>query len=97
MPAKPANAALRDWLFAKNSKRLLLEALLADRDRRWTRSELAGVSGQHAKARMDLHLGPLLEAGLLQRDGNEYRVVAEKPIAAILAELLRELGAEIPT
>jgi hypothetical protein len=97
MPLTPANAALRDWLFAKNSKRLLLEALLAHSGRRWTRSELAGVSGQHAKARMDLHLKPLLEAGVLRRDGNEYRVIVEEPIAGILADLLRELGADIPT
>jgi hypothetical protein len=86
---------LRDWLFAKQSKRLLLEALLGDPQRGWTRTQLATVSGLHAKARMDLHLGPLLEAGVLERRDESYRVVSDQPIVPTLQRLLRELGASL--
>jgi hypothetical protein len=84
---------LRDWLFAKQSKRLLLEALLRAPERGWTRSQLARVSGQHLKARMDLHLAPLLESGLLERRGDVYRLIPDQPIAATLRHLLEELNA----
>lgn len=84
---------MRDWLFAKQSKRLLLEALLREPERGWTRSQLARASGQHLKARMDLHLVPMLEAGFLERRGDVYRLVADQPIAASLRRLLEELNA----
>jgi hypothetical protein len=73
----------------------LLEALLGDPDRQWTRTELAKACGQHAKARMDLHLGPLLLAGVLERQQGRYRVAAAQPIVATLQRLLVELGAPI--
>lgn len=86
---------MRDWLFAKQSKRLLLEALLGDPGRRWTRTELSIASGQHAKARMDLHLGPLLEARLIERQGNLYRLVPGQALSLTLHNLLTELGASL--
>lgn len=84
-------AAFRDWLFAKPSKRLLLEALLKGGDRSWTRTELAGAAGQHKKARMDLHLEPLVDAGLLRRDDKSYSFAADSPLADALRGLLDEL------
>lgn len=44
---------------------------------------------------MDLHLTPLLEAGLLERHGDVYRLVAGHPISSSLQRLLRELGASL--
>lgn len=86
---------LRDWLFAKQSKRLLLEALLGEPERAWTRTELSAASGQHAKARMDLHLRPLLEAGLLERRGNLYRLIPGRALSSTLRKLLTELGSSL--
>jgi hypothetical protein len=83
---------LRDWLFVKPSKRLLLERLLREPARTWTRTELALACEQHPKARLDRDLTPLLEAGLLQRSGMHYRLVAGHPLAARLRELLLALG-----
>ena len=88
--------ALRDWLFAKATKRLLLAALLSQGDRRWTRTELASACGQHPKARMDLHLGPLTTAGVIDREGDLYRVVADEALAKALRELLQALEAPGP-
>jgi hypothetical protein len=87
------NVPLRDWLFAKSSKRLLLEALLREPNRSWTRTELAVSCKQHAKARMDKHLQPLLDAGVLQRRVDRYRLVADHPVVGSLRELLVGLGA----
>jgi hypothetical protein len=42
---------------------------------------------------MDLHLKPLLEAGLLERHGDVYRLVPGHPISGTLQRLLGELGA----
>lgn len=92
----PEPFALRDWLFAKPSKRRLLEALLAHPDRSWTRADLTAVAGLHAKARMDLHLQPLVAAGLLRRHRGGYALVPGTPMARALRELLVELGAELP-
>jgi hypothetical protein len=87
------NVPLRDWLFAKSSKRLLLEALLREPNRSWTRTELAVGCKQHAKARMDKHLQPLLDAGVLRRQVDRYRLVADHPVVSSLRELLVGLGA----
>jgi hypothetical protein len=84
--------SLRDWLFVKPSKRLLLEALLREPARRWTRTELALGCEQHAKARIDRYLTPLIDAGLLERAGKRYRLVATHPLAASLRDLLIALG-----
>ena len=73
----------------------MLEALLSEPERSWTRTELALACGQHAKSRMDLHLRPLLHAGLLERRGPLYRLVAEQPVAATLRRLLGDLGAPL--
>jgi hypothetical protein len=81
----------------KESKRLLLEALLGEPGRGWTRSQLARASGQHSKARMDLHLSPLVDAGFLRRAGDLYRLVPDQPVTAALKQLLRELGASLPS
>lgn len=86
--------SLRDWLFVKPSKRLLLEALLREPTRSWTRTELATSCQQHAKSRIDLSLKPLLDAGVLQRSGNEYRLVGGDPLTRQLRELLLALGTE---
>ena len=88
------NVYLRNWLFAKPSKRLLLEALLREPDRSWTRTELALGCEQHAKARMDKHLQPLLDAGLLERKNERYRFVRGHPVAGSLRQLLIGLGAD---
>ncbi len=85
---------LRDWLFVKSSKRLLLERLLREPTRSWTRTELARACEQHPKARLDRNLTPLLDAGLLQRTGRRYRLVTGHPLAGRLRELLLALGTE---
>lgn len=81
----------------KESKRLLLEALLGDPSRGWTRSQLARASGQHPKARMDRYLSPLVDAGFLRRSGDIYRLVPDQPVTGALEQLLRELGASLPS
>src|SRR5262249_33376527 len=89
--------ALRDWLFAKESKRLLLEALLGDPERAWTRTELARRAGLHQKARMDLHLDPLIRSELLRRTpSGAYQVATERDVVSVLRDLLIELGADLP-
>lgn len=92
----PEPSALRDWLFAKQSKRRLLESLLGDPERSWSRADLTRAAGLHSKARMDLHLQPLLESGLIGRRGNRYVLVPGTGMAQALRELLVELGAELP-
>lgn len=70
----------------------MLEAVLREPERSWTRTQLASAAGQHKKARMDRHLSPLVEAGLLRRTGDAYLLVTDQPIAAALEALLRELA-----
>jgi len=84
--------SLRDWLFVKPSKRLLLEALLREPTRAWTRTELAARCEQHAKARIDRHLGPLLEAGVIERQGTTYTLRVDEPVVEVLRRLLEALG-----
>jgi hypothetical protein len=86
-------ALLRDWLFVRPSKRLLLEALLREPTRRWSRTELALAIGQHAKSRLDLHLDPLVKAGLVERTASGYGLAPEDDLASALRALLVELGA----
>ena len=44
---------------------------------------------------MDLHLAPLIAAGILERRDDRYRVVADRPIVSTLRRLLAELGAQV--
>jgi hypothetical protein len=44
---------------------------------------------------MDLHLRPLLEAGLLERRGNLYRLIPGQALSSTLRKLLTELGSSL--
>jgi hypothetical protein len=83
--------AFAKWLFSRQSKRLLLEALLERPSRAWSRKELAKVCGQHEKARMDLHLEPLVASGIVHRTGDAYRLVEHHPLVECLRALLEQL------
>jgi hypothetical protein len=41
---------------------------------------------------MDLHLNPLVAAGLITRKGDVYRLVADHPVAPPLRHLFEELA-----
>jgi hypothetical protein len=72
---------------------MLLETLLLNDppDAGWTRTQLARAAGQHAKARMDLYVGPLVRVGLLVEDAGRYRLAPESGLAQPLRELLELL------
>ena len=77
---------------------MLLRAILAEPARSWTRTELARVAGQHPKARMDLHVAPLLRAGVLEKDGGgAYRLREESPFVEPLKALLETLVDKSPS
>lgn len=82
---------LRDWLFSGPGKHRLLEELFLDPTRSWTRSELARAAGQHPKARIDRVVGPLIQAGVVRRDGNQYSLELEHALVPALQSVLREL------
>lgn len=84
-------SAFAKWLFSRQSKRMLLEAVIRDPGRTWSRKELARACGQHEKARMDLHLDPLLAAGVLRRTGDGYHLVADEPLVGRIRDLLDAL------
>lgn len=87
-----ARCRLRDWLFSGPGKlRLLEQLLLEDPARLWTRTQLAAAAGQHKKARVDLYLGPLLQAGVVRRSGGSYEVDHQQPLTAALTALVTEL------
>jgi len=44
---------------------------------------------------MDLHLRPLLEAGLIERHGNLYRLIPSQGLCLTLHTLLTELGSPL--
>jgi hypothetical protein len=87
-------ARLRDWLFSAPGKRRALEVLFLEHPGRvWGRAELAHACDQHRKARMDLYLEPLIQAGVVTRRGRGYQVDAEHPLSKALVAVLEELGA----
>jgi hypothetical protein len=93
----PYRQRLPDWLLGGRGKRRLLEALLLSEQPAagWTRTQLARASGQHAKARMDLYVGPLLRVGLLVEDAGRYRLAPDSALAQPLRDLLALLH-ELP-
>lgn len=86
---------LPDWIFSAPGKRRVLELLITQPGRPWTRTELARAAGQHEKARMDLYLRPLIQAEVLTRVGAQYRLAPAHPLVEPLRQLLRAL-AELP-
>jgi hypothetical protein len=88
---------LRTWLFSAPAKQRLLDGLLVEHpNREWSRTELARLSGQHTKARMDKYVEPLLSLGLLRKDGRSYSVNERHPMVPPLTEILVHLRA-VPT
>jgi hypothetical protein len=86
-----SKSRLRDWLVSGPGKRRLLNLLFLEQpDREWTSRELAVETEQHPKARMTHYLGPLVQAGVLERGGAGYRVV-DHPLLEPLRDLLRQL------
>jgi len=90
------DSRLRDWLFSGPKKHLLLRELILRRpDEGLTRTQLATRSQQHPKARVDLHLGPLVQAGLVVESRGRYRVNGSHKAVEPLRDLLLALD-ELP-
>jgi hypothetical protein len=83
---------LPDWIFSAPGKRRALNALFLGGRPSWTRLELARSIHQHEKARVDLYLRPLLQAGVVRRVGDAYTVQEEHPIVEPLRSLLIALN-----
>lgn len=86
-----ASDSPKDRLFVRRTRRLVLDALVSEEGRVWTRTELAIAAGQHPKARIDLHLDALQEMGLVTRTAGGFRVDFSHPVAPPLRDLLDAL------
>lgn len=86
----PYKQRLPDWLLGSRGKRRLLEALLLEEQPEdgWTRTQLARTAGQHAKARIDLYVRPLVRVELLIEDRTRYRLATDNRLAQPLRDLL---------
>jgi hypothetical protein len=89
MPKRPAR--LRDWVFGSTGKRLVIAALLAEPERRWSKQALADAAGVHRKGGVNGHVVALSQLGLLRRRGNQWAFVADHELADPLALLLETL------
>lgn len=90
-----ARARLRDWVFGAPGKRLILEALLADRGRVWSQTELARAADMHTKGSADEHLLALAQIGLIAEVGGRYVLREGHPLLEPLSALLNAV-AELP-
>lgn len=83
---------LPDWIFSAPGKRRVLDALVVNESGHlWTRTELAVASQQHKKARMELYLKPLSQAGVVLQEGDHYWINADHPVVEPLRALLLAL------
>jgi hypothetical protein len=90
VPKRPAR--LRDWVFGSTGKRLLLAALLAEPERRWSKQALADAAGVHRKGGVDGHVLALRQLGLLKRRrGGSWAFVVDHELVDPLARLLEAI------
>lgn len=83
-----AKARVRDWVFGGSGKRRLLDALLSDRGRTWTQTELAAAAGMHPKGSADEHLLALAQIGLVDDVAGRYSLRPDHPLVEPLDGLL---------
>lgn len=82
----------RDWLFGSRPRRLALEALFAEPDRRWSKAALARAAEVSPHGGIDEHVAGFTRIGLLTDDGDGLRLADPMPAyAASLRGLLGEL------
>jgi len=83
---------LPDWLLGGRGKRRMLEALVAEPERVWGRSDLMRAAGLDPHDSQSRHVRVLLAAGLLEQDGRKLRLVAGHPLVEPLRAWLAVLG-----
>ena len=84
-------ATLRDWLFGSEAKRLLLNALMADRARLWTKRALADAAHVGRHGGVDEHVAALRQLGLIDADDGRWRLVESHPLVNPIERLLAAL------
>ena len=88
---------LPDWFVGGAGKRRLLHAVVRGGSARtWTEKELAGAADLHEKNSVRRHIAVLLQAKLLLRRRDGYRLNGRSPLLRPLDDFLTLLEQKVP-